>query len=372
EGKLFYDRFVLLGFRVDKWRIPGSLIKAHTEDEEQRFLGKTGRERLGRAERADLKLKVTMRLRKKILPTAKVFDILWDLDGETLLFFGHSAKQLLDFGALFETSFGLSLVEDSPYAAAQRANLSSVMQKRLAQVEQLSLVSGNRRLTQIRKGTAPSADAETAATTKRKTNQEGEDLIERIETTRFLGAEFLLWIWLYGALVEDTVSIGGAGDWSVWLEGALALQSVFDPAERVAVRGAAPAASAEAREAVKNYKFPIRAKVMMRQDAKDFRFVLDAARFAISAGDIPAVLKEESDDAFLDRMHLVDEMMGLIDGLFATFLQFRLAPVWTEAFEPAIAAWTEEARTPTPVLQALLKAAKGLGKKRPREDRAND
>jgi hypothetical protein len=370
EGKLFYDRFVLLGFRVDKWRIPGSLVKAHVEDEEQRLLGKSGRDRLGRAERADLKLKVTMRLRKKILPTAKSFDVLWDLDGETLLFFGHSAKMLLDFSALFETTFGLSLVEDSPYAAAQRANLSSVLQKRLAQVEPLSLVSGNRRLAQVRKGTASHSDAETAATTKHKHNSEEVDLIERVETTRFLGAEFLLWIWLYGALVEDTINIGATGEWSMWLEGALALQSVFDPAERVAVRGAAPAASAEAREAVKAYKFPTRAKVMLRQDPRDFRFVLNASRFAISAGDIPAVLKEETDDAFLDRMHLVDELMGLVDGLFATFLQFRLSPVWTEAFEPAIAAWTEEAKTPTAILQALLKAAKNLGRKRPREERA--
>jgi recombination associated protein RdgC len=359
-GNLFYDRFVLLGFRVDKWRVPGALIKAHVEDEEQRLLGKSGRERLGRAERAELKLKVIMRLRRKILPTAKVFDVVWDLDAETLLFFGHSAKLLLDFSALFETTFGLGLVEDSPYAAAMRANLPAALQKRFASVEPMSLVAGNKRLAQAKKGVTPQP-IEPAA--KGKANPATEDLVERIETTRFLGPEFLLWIWLYGSIVEETVSLGKLGEWSVWLEGTLALQSVFDPAEGVSVRGASPAASPEAREAVKAYKFPTRARLVMRQDPRDFRFVLNATRFAISAGDIPAVLTEESDDAFLDRMHLVDELMTLLDRLFATFLQFRLSPVWAEAWEPAVAAWTGELRTPPSILQALMKVAKTLGQK---------
>src|SRR5687767_12930549 len=35
--KLFYDRFVLLGLRVDRWRIPGSLLRAQIADEEQRM-----------------------------------------------------------------------------------------------------------------------------------------------------------------------------------------------------------------------------------------------------------------------------------------------------------------------------------------------
>jgi recombination associated protein RdgC len=369
-GKLFYDRFVLIGFRVDKWRVPGTLVKAHLEDEEQRLLGKTGRERLGRAERAEIKLKVIQRLRRKIMPTAKCFDVVWDLDRGSLLFFGHSAKLLLDFGALFETTFALTLVEDSPYEAATRAELSSTLQKRLSELSPMSLVEANKRLSQARKGLADRAEGKaqkatkTRAATESDTEADGESLVERVETTRFLGSEFLLFIWLYGSIVEETISLGKLGDWSVWLDGTLALQSVFDPAESVSVRGASPATSPEAREAVKAYKFPSRARIVMRQDPRDFRFVLNAARFAISAADIPAVLTQETDDAFLDRMHLVEELLTLLDRLFATFLQFRLAPVWIEAFEPAIAAWTAEQPTPTSILQTLMKASKNLGRKR--------
>lgn len=363
QSKLFYDRFVLLGFRVDKWRVPSALIKAHLEEDEQRLLGKSGRERLGRAERADLKLKVIQRLRKKILPSAKCFDLAWDLDGQTLLFFGHSAKLLLDFAALFETTFGLQLVEDSPYGAAMRSGLTSAQHKRFATVEPLSLVSGHKQLARLAKKSPPSAKEQTTNTTQEPTHGEG-DLVERIETTRFLGPEFLLWIWLHAAIVEETHALGKLGEWSIWLDGALALESVMDPAEKVAVRGASPATSPEAREAVRSYKFPSRARVTLRQDPRDFRFVLNASRFSISAGDIPAVLTEESDDTFLDRMHLVDELLLLLDRLFANFLQFRLSPVWGEAWEPAIAAWTEDQRIPSAILQTLIKSAKSVGTKR--------
>jgi hypothetical protein len=358
EGNLFFDRYVTLGFRVDKWRIPGALVKAQLEDEEQRLLGRNGRARLGRAEKADLRQKIVMKLRRKIMPNAKAFDVLWDLDGETLLFFGHSSKLLLDFSAYFEKTFGLQLEEDCPYFSAMRSGLPSASKKQLLGVEPLSLVSGHKRLEQAKKGQTPKAVVTAPAKTKA---DDADDLLERIETTRFLGSEFLLWIWLYGALIEDTVSLGKQDDWSMWLDGSLSLQSVHDPGEKVSVSGAAPAASSEAREAVKNYKFPARAKVILRQEERDFKFVLNASRFSLSAGDIPAVL-QDGDEGLLERLHLVEELLNLVDRLFAAFLQLRLSAQWQEAWEPAIAAWTEEARIPSSIVQALNKSVRELSR----------
>jgi len=361
EGNLYFDRYVMLGFRVDKWRIPGTLVKAQLEDEEQRLLGRNGRVRLGRAEKGDLRQKIIMKLRRKIMPNARSFDILWDLDGETLLFFGHSAKLLLDFSACFEKTFGFPLEEDSPYFSAMRSGLSSSLKRQLVTLDPLSLVSGRKRLEQAKKGTAPRTVDKPPPPTKTKGDDDPDALIERIETTRFLGSEFLLWIWLYGALIEDSISLGKQDDWSMWIDGALSLESVHDPAEKVSVRGAAPAASNEAREAVKNYKFPARARVILRQDERDFKFVLNASRFSFSAGDIPAVLTQE-DDGLLERLHLLEELLALVDRLFAAFLQLRLSNFWQDAWEPAIAAWTDEARTPPTLLQALNKSVRDLGR----------
>lgn len=362
EGNLYFDQYVMLGFRVDKWRIPGTLVKAQLEDEEQRLLGRNGRVRLGRAEKNELRQKIIMKLRRKIMPNARVFDILWDLDKGSLLFFGHSSKLILDFAACFEKTFGLKLEEDNPYYCAMRSALPAALKKQLPHVEPLSLVSGRKRLEQAKKGLSPKPSEATSATGNTKDENDPDALIERIETTRFLGSEFLLWIWLYGALIEDSISLGKQDDWSMWIDGALALQSVHDPAEKVSVRGAAPAASSEAREAVKNYKFPARARVILRQEERDFKFVLNADRFSFSAGDIPAVLQKD-DDGLLERLHLLEELIHLVDRLFAAFLQLRLSSPWQEAWEPAIVAWADEAKMPQILLQSLNKSVRNLGQK---------
>jgi hypothetical protein len=215
-------------------------------------------------------------------------------------------------------------------------------------------------LEQAKKGQTPRA-VEKAHVPNKPASDDADALIERIETTRFLGSEFLLWIWLYGALIEDTVSLGKNDEWSMWLDGALSLESVHDPSEKVSVRGAAPAASSEAREAVKNYKFPARARVILRQEERDFKFVLNASRFSLSAGDIPAVLTQE-EDGLLERLHLIEELLGLVDKTFAAFLLLRLSHHWEEAWEPAIAGWTDEARLPATLLQALNKSVRELAR----------
>ena len=135
---IFYDRFVQLGFRVDKWRLPGALVRAQVADEQQRMLSRSGREKLTRAEKEDIKLRVIGRLRKKILPTSRAFDVLWDLDAGTVLLFTHAARTTDEFCALFETTFGLELELDSPYAAAQRSKLSTAQQKQFDKVEPVS------------------------------------------------------------------------------------------------------------------------------------------------------------------------------------------------------------------------------------------
>ncbi|MGC4070259.1 MAG: recombination-associated protein RdgC [Polyangiaceae bacterium] len=360
ESNLYFDRYVLLGFRVDKWRIPGTLVKAQLEDEEQKLLGRAGRARLGRAEKADLKQKIIMKLRRKILPNARSYDVLWDLDGQTLLFFGHSSKLLLDFAACFEKTFSLTLEEDCPYFSAMRSPLPTALKKQLIGIEPLSLVSGHKRLEIAKKGELARVK-EKAAPAGKVNDDDPDTLIERIETTRFLGSEFLLWIWLYGSLIEDTVTLGKNDEWTIWLDGALALESVHDPSEKVSVRGAAPSTSSEAREAVKNYKFPARAKVILRQEERDFKFVLNAARFSLSAGDIPAVLQQQ-DDGLLERLHLLEELLNLVDKTFAAFLQLRLSNHWQEAWEPAIAAWANEIRMPPVLLQALNKSVRDLAR----------
>lgn len=344
--RVFYDRYLQLGFRVDKWKIPGALLRSQVADEEARMLSRAGREKLTRAERDDVKLRVIGRLRKKILPTARAFDVLWDLDAGWVLLFTHASRTTDEFTALFEKTFGLELSADSAYAAAGRARLPPALQKAFERVAPLSLLAarqGKPREASAAAGSEPALD-------------ELEELVERVETTRFLGAELLLWLWLRSELVTDPIALGELGEAEVWLDRKLVLEHVLDRAERVAVRGAQPAGSSEAREAVRNAKLPVTARVVLRLAERDFAFDLNAPRFSIGAGAVPALLKEDGDDAFLERIALIEQLTGLLDALFAAFLRERLAPSWSKTWEAALGAWLEGKHVPAVVLKDIASA----------------
>jgi recombination associated protein RdgC len=359
SAKMFHDSYVLLGFRVDRYRIPGALLKSQITDEEQRQLSRTKKAKLSRNEKLEIKERVVMRLRKKVIPTSKAIDMSWHLDSGTVLFFGHSKRTLGDFCAHFEKTFGLSLVEDSPYAVAARAGLSKERQRALKDVEPVSFSAGRKRLGKAPLKPEPEAPTEAAEAR----SEEGEDALERVESTRFLGPEFLLWLWLRAEIVSQPIALPELGDFDVWLDNQLTLQSDIDPNERVTVRGAAPSGSAEAREAVRSQKFPVRARIALRNDERDFACVLVAQRFAIASGAIPAVLTKDTDDAFVERMTLVERLSLSLDRLYAAFLEERLSDTWKLGWEPAIVSWADDDAIPTDVLARLMKGSRARSKK---------
>lgn len=352
---IFYDRFVQLGFRVDKWRLPGALVRAQVADEQQRMLSRAGREKLTRAEKEDIKLRVIGRLRKKILPTSRAFDVLWDLDAGTVLLFTHASRTTDEFCALFATTFGLELELDSPYAAAQRSQLSATQQKQFDRVEPVSFAAGRKAKKALEK---PEAAPAKPAEPDEELSEEEAELVERIETTRFLGSELVLWVWLRQELFNEPVALGELGSAEVWLDRKLTLEHVLDRTERVAVRGSQPSGSPEAREAVRNMKLPVASRLVLRLAEQDFAFDFNAPRFLIGGGAIPALLKEEGDDAFLERTSLIERLTSLLDALFAAFLRERLAPSWSKAWEPALVAWVEGENVPAGALKEIAAATR--------------
>ncbi len=361
--KMFYDRFVLLGLRIDKWRIPAVLLRAQVADEEQRMLSKAGaRERITRTEREEIKLRVIARLRRKLPPASRAFDVCWDLDTGRVLLFTHSAKVIAEFSALFEKTFGFEPVQDSPYAGAKRAELPKALGSRLEKVEPTSFMQGRKKLAaeparkEAAKREAPKRDADTDA--DGDSDDADLDLLERIESTRFLGAEFLLWVWLRSEFVSNELVLGEAGEADAWLEKKLVFEHILDKNERVAIRGAQPTDGAEAREAVRGLKMPVSSRVGLRLGEREVAWDLHGPKFLIGSAALPAVLGDEGDDAFLERTSLIDELLSLSDELYFAFLRERLSPLWQEAWQPAIVAWAEGDSVPAAALKALAASSK--------------
>jgi hypothetical protein len=55
---------------------------------------------------------------------------------------------------------------------------------------------------------------------------------------------------------------------------------------------------------------------------------------------------------------LIEQLLATSDALYAAFLRERLAPLWQEAWQPAIVSWAEGEAVPAAALKALAAANK--------------
>jgi recombination associated protein RdgC len=133
--KVFFNSYLNIALRIDRWRIPGPLFKAFFTDAERQHLTETGKEKLSRREKEELKAVVTATLRRQIIPAMRTIDLSWNLDTGVLKFWNQSERihEVLD--DIFETTFGLRLVQRTPYIIAAHAGFDEQQLDALSQLE---------------------------------------------------------------------------------------------------------------------------------------------------------------------------------------------------------------------------------------------
>lgn len=166
------------------------------------------------------------------------------------------------------------------------------------------------------------------------------DLVERIENTRFLGREFLVWLWFKSELCEAEFSRGDGTPFELWLDSQLSMRFMYEPTERVAFKGVAPAARVEAKLALRHGWLPVKSRVCITLDAKDFSFVLEADALAKTGVKLPMLTENDSDERFFERMHLLEVLDGIMDEQYSEFLSLRRSSLWDAELAPGIIAWT--------------------------------
>jgi hypothetical protein len=165
------------------------------------------------------------------------------------------------------------------------------------------------------------------------------DLIDRIETTRFLGGEFVLWLWFSRDVLDGLIEVPGRGTLEVALESALTLVDPLAEKERVGIRGFDPLGSQEAEHALLRGKLPRKVALRLGFEQNEWIATLDAASFALSGVKLPALLSEGEEEHFHERMRLLEQLHDLIAGLYRHFLSVRLAPEWQSELLPAMRRW---------------------------------
>jgi recombination associated protein RdgC len=135
HDNVFYNEFINLGLRTDRWVIPGPLVRARLREAEAAYLDKKGRERLSKSERTELKELVLRKLRKQFVPAMRVVDFSWSLEEGLVRFFSQSARPIAAVSELFQKTFGLKLVPEAPYTLAARLGLDKAQESAWGELE---------------------------------------------------------------------------------------------------------------------------------------------------------------------------------------------------------------------------------------------
>jgi recombination associated protein RdgC len=139
--KVFFNEYLCLGLRIDSWIVPKPLLTAHLRQAEAALLERKGLERIGKKAKAELKLMVLRKLRRQLVPSTKSIDLVWNTRTHVARFFSQSPRIHLLVQELFEKTFGLRLVPESPGTAADRRGMDERASKRWDNLEPTTLAT---------------------------------------------------------------------------------------------------------------------------------------------------------------------------------------------------------------------------------------
>jgi recombination associated protein RdgC len=109
SANIFFDGRICLSLREDVLRPPTAVVK-RLMAEKLKPLGR----RPSKNETSQAKTEVIKSLRGRYLPVTKTWDLVWNLDEGTLLFWSHAKRTNDLMIEAFHKSFGLELVSNGP------------------------------------------------------------------------------------------------------------------------------------------------------------------------------------------------------------------------------------------------------------------
>lgn len=146
--------------------------------------------------------------------------------------------------------------------------------------------------------------------------------MELIEQGRFLGEEFVLWLWMQG--LQDGGASGQEGDHSAaFLDDAVQLVSERGDVKELSLRKGNPAESREAFEALSRGMRPAKAKVRLLAGDMEWTFTLNAGTLDTSAMKLPPTQSKDPQGRVADRLFLLEEGLGHLERRYLAFLELR-------------------------------------------------
>ena len=166
--------------------------------------------------------------------------------------------------------------------------------------------------------------------------------LELMEQGRFLGEEFLLWLWMR-SMTEGGAS-GEDGDGSgCFVDDSIQLVSERGEVKEISLRKGNPSESREAFEALSRGMRPAKVKLRILSGDLEWVFTLNAATLDMGTLKLPPSTGKAPHERLHDRIFLLEEGAGHLDRRLKGFLHARSQD--SKSLQETMRAWVRAGRT---------------------------
>ena len=166
--------------------------------------------------------------------------------------------------------------------------------------------------------------------------------LELMEQGRFLGEEFLLWLWMR-SMTEGGAS-GEDGDGSgCFVDDAIQLVSERGEVKEISLRKGNPSESREAFEALSRGMRPAKVKLRILSGDLEWVFTLNAATLDMGTLKLPPSTGKAPHERLHDRIFLLEEGAGHLERRLKGFLRARSQD--SKGLQEIMRAWVRAGRT---------------------------
>ncbi len=173
------------------------------------------------------------------------------------------------------------------------------------------------------------------------------DLVDLIAEKRFIGQEFLTWLWFKSEERGGLVEIHGVGDIVVVFEKHMLLEYGEGESNEKCICSGLQSELQEARTGLKMGKKLEQARLQLISGDYEYNFTLAAALMEFRNVKLPKTAgteegrtdnAEETEGMILERIFLFEELVRLVNALFRVFLEYRTGDGWQEELSK-VRAW---------------------------------
>jgi hypothetical protein len=308
DGSYHKGEYVAFHFRMDQRKVPPIITKQFVRE----AIGKYRDEHEGhwpsRQEKQEIQENVQNWLLTRALPQPSVCEVVWSPAGKWMYVGTTSAKMLDAFLQHFENHFRLYPIP--LYHAQWGLNMLPLDERQKDTLDSMVSVK------------SPQA----------------------MDEGRFLGFEFLTWLWFYAEQTQEPLQLPDKRIAEVHLGERLVLMLPGEGKEKVVCTTQANALH-EARTALRQGKLVEELQVFLRVADNEYLVTLDSSLWAAKGLKTPKQLpdygEEDVDGRFLEKMYFLEEAATVLNILYGKFLVERLGPGWESDELPSLKQWIE-------------------------------